>query len=354
MERRRAAAWTTAVLAIVAAACDAFSGDGAASPAPADGGGDASTTDVTVAPDSACASCARTPETLIDGEATPRFVGVHTDTIYWALDSGIVRMCKIDACKDTAKTIASEYDRIAQPTGLAVDETGVYLAIYPRQVIYHIDPAALKMTPVAEYDLGSGPAPWGVAADGTHVVWTEQFPDAVRMRTTAPDAGALLSMQSVGFIRAIALGDDTAFWLSGDANDPNGRVDSVLLDGGGPIPRYAVPGPRGIAVSKQTAFVTSWNSTGPGTDGTILRYIGDTREQLAGNQPKPGPIVTDGTTVYWGNLGDGTIRSCGVGGCPSKESTVTTVGAPESLAVDAKALYWCDSLKGTIQRILKK
>jgi streptogramin lyase len=357
MQKRRATAWMTAVLAIVAAACDAFSGDGTASSPPSDGGidrADASTTDAAVGPDSSCASCARTPETLIDGEATPRFVRVHKDTIYWALDSSVVRMCKIESCRNTVTTIGSGYARIDHPSDLAVDDTGVYLAIYLKQVIYRINPGA-EVAAVAEYDLGNGPAPYGVAVDGTHVVWTEQTPDGVRVATGVPDAGAFLSNASVGFIRAIALGEGTAFWLSGDTDNAAGRVDSIGLDGRGPISRYGVAGPRGIAATKQTAFVTSWSTNGPPNIGTVIRYTGETRDELAVNQPEPGPIVTDGTTVYWANLGDSSIRSCAVGGCTLKESPVTKInGRPESLAVDAKALYWCDSVNGTIQRILKE
>jgi hypothetical protein len=237
MKTTRAAVGWGAVFAIAGAAgaCDAFRGDGGASPAPLDGGGgraDGSTGDLDAAGaahDSSCPSCAHSVETLIDGQATPRFVAVNGETIYWALDSSVVRMCKIDSCKSTVTTIASAYERIGKPSGLAVDSTGVYLAMYSKQVIYRIDPG-LNITPVAEYDLGNGPAPHSVAVDGAHVVWTEQTPDAVKVRTAAPDAGAFLSNASVGFIRAIALGDDAAIWLSGTAGRTGAHLE-VQNDG---------------------------------------------------------------------------------------------------------------------------
>ncbi|HEY8088600.1 MAG TPA: hypothetical protein VIF09_12165, partial [Polyangiaceae bacterium] len=58
-----------------------------------------------------------------------------------------------------------------------------------------------------------------------------------------------------------------------------------------------------------------------------------------------GGIVSDGTRVYWAHQGGTEVMSCPVSGCVGAPSVVGGVApGPTSVAVDATAVYWVDSL----------
>jgi hypothetical protein len=118
--------------------------------------------------------------------------------------------------------------------------------------------------------------------------------------------------------------------------------------------KYDIPGPRGVAVSGNAAFVTSWLAPNGGPAGTVLRIVSGSSTSLAINQSEPTSIAVDSRSVYWANRGNGTIQRCAIAGCNSQPTEIASDQAmPESIALDDAAIYFCDSTNGSIVRLLK-
>ncbi len=286
-----------------------------------------------------------------------RRLAVRGPSAYWILDNGTVRTCVIATCAATLVTIATGYPKAGVPSGIAVDATHVYWTVNLNSTVFRAAPTAAA--PVeAFWQVTPGSYPYGIGVDATNVYWTTQAPDQVRScPANGPpcgDASVLLASSPVGFTRPLAMNDTQVFWLSGDRNDDAGAVFAVNKDGGAAVAlRYDTPGPRGIAVHGNAAFVTSWLEPTGGAEGIVFR-IGTTSTELARNQPKPSSIAVDDDNVYWANLDDGTIRRCAIAGCNSKETIFAVIkGTPESIAVDDNAVYVADTLNGKIIRIAK-
>jgi hypothetical protein len=65
---------------------------------------------------------------------------------------------------------------------------------------------------------------------------------------------------------------------------------------------------------------------------------------VAGGQKQPVGVAVDGTSVYWGNQGDGTIVKCPLSGCGSNPPEVIATGQsnPEQVTVQGGFVYWVD------------
>jgi hypothetical protein len=350
--------------AAIAGACSPFTGDapsavadgGTGPDAPLEAGAEAAT------PPDAASSCDGglcTPATLIEGEAVPRHLAARGGFVFWALESGAVRACQVNDCKASVRTIAGAYPKAGIPGGIAIDTGHVYWTVPLNSVVFRAPLGATNATPEPYPAFDNGYYPIDTVVDNSQVFWTTESPDEVRSCPTSggctKDASVQVATSIHPFTRALAMNNTDLFWVTGDADDDAGIIFTAPKTGGVAVPlRYSTPGPRGIAVHGNAAFVTSWLA-GEVSKGVVFRIIGASASTvLVSDQPEPTAIVVDSANVYWTNLGDGSIRRCAIDGCSSQPTIVaSSQGTPESIADDKDAIYWADSTNGRIVRLPK-
>lgn len=190
-------------------------------------------------------------------------------------------------------------------------------------------------------------APMGVAADGTHVYWTNLTGGEVQQ---CPAGGCTAPV-------TLAAGNSSPSFVAVDGvnvyfTNQGGTVNVVPACNGsgscGP-PSVLASGqgkPYGIAVGGGDVY---WTNLG---DGSVAKCAtsgcGNLPTVLAVNQQGPRSIVTDGVNVYWTNRGtainsylDGRVRWCplGVAPCPASQLFPGTLTYPNSIATDGTDVF---------------
>ena len=204
----------------------------------------------------------------------------------------------------------------------------------------------------------SYPAAQLTARDSQHVYWVHEdtvrampshqtgTPTVIAKRTDA-DAGEGTFLkeiqvdQTYGFVRAA----DGIFRFPLQGGD--GTLSKLRIDG------YAYV--RAFAIDAQVIYSTDVNRQ------RILRMSKDgtgTTEIVPGHRPL-GPIVADGTFVFWL---DGGEPDAGMGAAVARTNPQGSevsllakgLGNPTSLAMDATYVYWADSATRQIARVPKR
>jgi hypothetical protein len=168
---------------------------------------------------------------------------------------------------------------------------------------------------------GGSPCPYDVKSDGTHLYIARDDGHVVRMEL---DGGGVLDLsgaQSVPLANGVAVDSQAVYWVQQD-------------------PNFALPGTINVA----------------GLDGTNPHV-------LAGNQPNPEHIVSDGTNVYWTTTGfgssgnSGKVMMCSPGNC-QPVTLATQQPDPQYIVVDQQAVYWTDfdgvnNFPATVMKVAK-
>jgi hypothetical protein len=124
-----------------------------------------------------------------------------------------------------------------------------------------------------------------------------------------------------------------------------GTINEVVGVGSATALAMGQKGPAGIAAFGSTVY---WANPGDGTIRSIAIGNGPDRV-LASGLASPLGLAIDpqGQTVFWTNTGDGTIRSV-----PANGGAVTVIAIdqmdPLNIAVDSTNVYWTDPGRGTV------
>lgn len=198
------------------------------------------------------------------------------------------------------------------------------------------------------------PQPSCVAVDALQVYWaTRQCPSGtmcVGAKSITSDAGP--------FAIAPGASDDFGIGWSDCALLPSGTIvvgapqQNGLVDEfppGATVESRFAYGTRGVvALALTRSGGVAWTTT----DGRVYACgstCDDNPNAIAATQSAPAGIATDGTTVYWTNLGDGTIASSPFFGDGGQVTTVASdAAAPSDIAVDDAGIYWVERGSGSV------
>jgi len=174
---------------------------------------------------------------------------------------------------------------------IAVDANAVYYTNNTGGTIGRYDLAANSPSVLVSGLTG----PMMIAIDADNVYWTE-LQGRVKKVPKAGGASTQLAEGAAG--GAIAVTTGGVYWLAGEA------VMKVALQGGTAVELAKGQYVKGVAADEQFVYFTDYLA------GTVNKVSVDGGEvtTLAANQQGPEPIAIDGTSVYWANGGDSTVR----------------------------------------------
>ena len=303
--------------------------------------------------------------------------------------------CKASACDSIELAGGLDF-----PSGIAVDNGGLYVTIVNANVVVKVD----KNTPGSPTTIATGQTnAFGIVVSGPTLFWTNRdFPytgsgtskGGLWKCTTATCATTIANVTSGDDAQNVQLANDHLYfvennasqvkWLATDGSDvktkgtlgshPYGvagdnqfvyfnssstELDRTPFDGGGDPVAFATYGPnyqfRGqIAIDGDYVYYTFTDSTGTGQVVGAPKDTSNVTKRTFGPSPatmSPLGMAFDDTYIYWstgvldqdgnptGTGGD--IRACHKTGCIAGEPVVLMSGlvSPSQLAVDQTALY---------------
>jgi hypothetical protein len=188
-------------------------------------------------------------------------------------------------------------------------------------------------------------APTRVIVDGAYAYWADYGAasgnGAIARVPLAGGAAETLAPSRL-FPSAMAIDGTSLYWIEADADDENGKVLRMPLDGGTIDTLATSVAPLEIAIDARHVY---WTTFDPGTSpyGTLLVAAkdGGATSTLASNQMGLSGLAIDGTRAYWGTSnGGGAVMSVPLDGGSATELAASASGAPVSVVVDPKRVYW--------------
>ncbi|XYH92418.1 hypothetical protein ACMHYB_31635 [Sorangium sp. So ce1128] len=173
--------------------------------------------------------------------------------------------------------------------------------------VYSARPSASRITTMPKAggnrkDLTEGGEPFGVAADGARVYWSDHEHDEIFVDDTSDSApGEPLLPELEEEPGLLALDETNLYWLT-----PNGVMRYPRSGGDVPVPllKELPSAPTGIATHGDYLYVTVRAA------GSVYRIRKDGTadpEEIASGQGGPTGIAADRTGAYWTNIDSGEI-----------------------------------------------
>jgi hypothetical protein len=262
--------------------------------------------------------------TEVSGIATPEFVALDAQNVYWTGSPAYTpggSIMQVSKQGGTAMTLYTS-DAGTTPAGIAVNATGVYwaefyqsglsLGPFPTSNVVALSAAGGTAAPLA-----SGQTfPCGPAVNATSIYWM----DGCWNSTTG------------GSLMKLPIGGGTAITLASGQSMPSLSTPYELV-------------PIGLAVDATSVYWTTSDSV------MKVSTAGGTVITLASAQDFQGAtyLAVDATSVYCANSVDGTVKKVSTDG-----SATTTLASgqngPSGIAVDATSVYWSNG-DGSVMKV---
>jgi hypothetical protein len=270
--------------------------------------------------------------TIACDQGTPARLAVDANNVYWTLETPGAVVMKASLSGGAAQPLARDS---SAAFGLAVDATYVYFTQPVAGRVMRVPIAGGPAVPLATQVDG----PLSLATDGLNLYWTGGKSVGSIMKLPLRDGStAIALLTGLGRPRAIAVDGGFVYWT--DLADGSVlRASTADVDGGaaGTSMRLTsgLTQPADLVVRAGYAYV-------PDQAGRVLRVpvAGGVLEKLADTVGVPFGIASDGVSVYWSTLGNGTIFKTSVTGLDPPQSLATGQADPHFLSLAADAIYW--------------
>jgi hypothetical protein len=286
--------------------------------------------------------CQPFPLLAADAGINPYALAQDDTALYW-VDNMHFAVGRTDKVKDG---VTVSYAQTDGPANVDVDTSAVYWA--DGLGIWRCPKAGCTSSPTMVATVSQGVNALSVEQSGSYVYFTDGSIQPSKLYSVhklgTSETGVLVFSGDAG-IENIA-NDGQNVYLT--AND--GLLHVVSLDGGAPV-AIGTPNSAGsyaIAYDQNVVYWTIDALSGGAVIATSIPSLQST--PLAGSQPDPISVASDGTNVYWVTIPglnqiNAGIEGCLVGSCvPSVVSRPYT--APLSVVVDSAAVYWSEATTG--------
>jgi hypothetical protein len=206
-----------------------------------------------------------------------------------------------------------------------------------------------------------GDSPSLLAADDGHVYFTWMtssgfaFVTHVGVGDKTPDGGATELFTTTKTIASLSADDVGLYfteWQAIGNQAPEGNVVAASKQPGSAVRTLATSQGKPTDVTTDGASVYFAN-VGAGTVKRVAKAGGDPQVIAPGRFLPHSPAVS-ATTIFWADEGAGRVMACPITGCGEAARTLAEdQGSPVAVAVDEVAVYWVNVAGGTVMKIAK-
>jgi hypothetical protein len=293
-------------------------------------------------------------QVLAVNQSTPQGVVVAGARVHWTTDTE-VRSCGADDCDGGPRTLAAGQ---GAPTGIAANATHVCWT--------NADGGEVMACAMSGCDAGPAVVATGqeqprwIAASDVNYFWTVPSWGAVLRNDVSAEPQWIATNQARP--TSLAFMGDELIWVNegDDVQAATGLVQHCTVGASAvctPAPYVkGLQHPSAVAVDATRVY---WTELGASVSaGRVAQRLradpGSPVVVLADQQAEPSGLVVDGARVYWTNRAGGQVMACHIGGC-SGQPVVLAVGllAPTGIAQDSTALYVAETGASRVLRIVK-
>jgi hypothetical protein len=327
--------------------------------------------DAPVPPIDVMAACPPTgPCVLASGLNLPWLLVADDTNVYWTEDGsgssaadGAVKSCPVDGCTQPRVYAQNVYGA----RGITIDTQNVYWTTVTSDS--GLVAGGVWSCPITGCTsprlLATGTRPYGIAVDATNANWVDESDasihgvpkdgsgsDAYLLQPNDPNNNALLAPGQVTI-------DQNYLYL----NDTTGNVYRESLLGGEPDVLYHANYASDWPVVNDATYV--YTSEGPEDGANDAYIVRINKTTLAHTKIVPGLNFAYGVAVdtaaspslvYWDDFdfggGNGVVARATTAGA-NAANLVTTLDAPDAIALDTQYVFWADVATQSIGRIHK-
>ncbi len=293
----------------------------------------------------ACTGSACQPVRLAFSQSSPWDLAVDGTSLYFTnAGNGTVMKCATSGCGSAPTTLAMSQ---ISPERITFDATYVYWTDYgdgsPNGAVRRVLKNATGLQTLASSQAQAE----GIAVDASFVYWgVRTTPGAVR---NVPLGGGSTTSTIVHAGTSSVVYDGTSIFFADTTSTLTRCTPAAGACSSSTTLYTGAAGIFGLGVDSTRVYFATLASNG--TVYSATKSNGSNLQTLAGAQPWPVRLATDGVDVVWANLGpsqggsaDGSVMRCAVGGCAGNPSTIASSQTnPHAVAIDTKAIYWANA-----------